>query len=53
MLRQLEKSQRLLEAAERLGESEMVFPTLVAAAREDDEAHRAARALGLNDCARL
>lgn len=53
MLRQLAKSQRLLEEAERLGESEMVLPTLVAAAKEDDGAHEAARALGLEDCARL
>jgi hypothetical protein len=53
MLRQLDKSQQLLEEAERLGESEMALPTLVAAAREDDEAHEAALALGLDDCARL
>ncbi len=53
MLRQLGKSQRLLEEAQRLGESEMVLPTLIAAAHEDDEAHAAARSLGLEGCARL
>jgi hypothetical protein len=53
MLRRLAKSQRLLKDAGRLGESEMVVPTLIAAAQEDDEAHEAARILGLEDCAGL
>lgn len=54
MLRQLSKSQRLLEEAGRgFGESEMAVATLIAAAREDDEAHEAARSLGLEECARL
>lgn len=53
MLRQFGKSQRLLEDAQRLGESEMLLPTLVAAAQEDDEAHATARSLGLEDCTRL
>jgi hypothetical protein len=53
MLRHLAKSQRLLEEAERLGESEMVAPTVIAAAKTGDGAHQAARALGLEDCARL
>ena len=53
MLRQLGKSQRLLEQAARLREGEMVLPTLIAAAKERELAERAARSLGLDACARL
>jgi hypothetical protein len=53
MLGDFEESQRLLERAVRLGESESVLPTLLAAAQVGRRGHVVARRLGLGDCAGL
>ena len=51
MLRHFRESQRFLRDVIRLGESEAILPTLLAAAKEGEKAHRIARRLGLRACA--